>query len=310
MTEPRTGPGSEPGQPGGPGRPGSGPAPGMGQDSMNSGNTDPGRPGGQDSGHLPAGTGGPAAAGSGASSTGVTTAARTTAAQASVPQQYGRESEYGSGMGGEAAMPGASPRGMLGAAAGRAWPALLLGALGLIAVGIALLVWPHASLTVISILIGAAVLGSGIVRMYEGFTASNESGGMRAGYVVIGLLAVLAGLYLLRHHALSLFLVAFVTGVFFIAQGISELGVAISANVPGRAFRGVLGVVSIAAGILMVVWPSITLVILFTLVAAWLLFYGLVLGGLAFGLRKAAKDAKKDQADSMTSARTLATSTR
>ena len=112
MTEPRTGPGSEPGQPGGPGRPGSGPAPGMGQDSMNSGNTDPGRPGGAGQRaparrHRRAGQ----AAGSGASSTGVTTAARTTAAQASVPQQYGRESEYGSGMGGEAAMPGASARG-------------------------------------------------------------------------------------------------------------------------------------------------------------------------------------------------------
>jgi uncharacterized membrane protein HdeD (DUF308 family) len=297
----------------------------MGQGNMGQGPVNPGQPGSgeMDSGHTGPGSSG--ATGSGATgsggpgtmpagqttSGGVTTAARTSAAQPNVPQQYGPESgrEYGQTGERDMAVPGLRG-GMIGAAAGRAWPALLLGALGLIAVGIALLVWPHASLTVISILIGAAVLGSGIVRMYEGFSASNESGGMRAGYVVIGLLAVLAGLYLLRHHALSLFLVAFVTGVFFIAQGISELGVAISANVPGRGFRAVLGVFSIAAGILMVVWPSITLVILFTLVAAWLLFYGLVLGGLAFGLRKAAKEAKATSAGSTPSSRPLATSTR
>jgi uncharacterized membrane protein HdeD (DUF308 family) len=60
--------------------------------------------------------------------------------------------------------------------------------------------------------------------------------------------------------------------------------------VPGRTLRAVLGVFSVAAGIIMVVWPAITLVLLVTLVAAWLLFYGLVLGGLAYSLRKASKE--------------------
>jgi uncharacterized membrane protein HdeD (DUF308 family) len=174
-------------------------------------------------------------------------------------------------------------------AAKQTWWVVLLCGLGMIALGIALLVWPSASLTVIAILIGAAVMVSGFARLYEGFTAKSESGGMRAGYVVIGFLAVLLGLYLLRHHALSLFLVAFVTGVYFIAHGVSDLGVAISAATPNRGLRAVLGVVSLAAGIIMVIWPSITLVLLFTIVAAWLLFYGLMLGALAFGLRRTAK---------------------
>jgi len=43
-----------------------------------------------------------------------------------------------------------------------------------------------------------------------------------------------------------------------------------------RGLRAILGVFAIAAGILMVAWPGITLVLLFTLVAAWLLFYGVV----------------------------------
>lgn len=178
---------------------------------------------------------------------------------------------------------------ILATAARQAWPAVLAGGLGMIAVGVILLVWPHASLTVVAILVGAALVVSGLVRLWEGLTASNQSGGMRAAYVVIGLLAILAGLYCLRHHALSLFIVAFLVGVYFIVHGVADIGIALSARVPGRGVRGVLGVFSLAAGIIIVVWPAVTLVLLLTIVAAWLIFYGLLLAGLAFGLRRAGR---------------------
>ena len=109
---------------------------------------------------------------------------------------------------------------------------------------------------------------------------------MRAGYVVIGLLAVLAGIYLLRHHALSLFLVAFVTGVFFITHGISDIGVAISARYPDRGLRAVLGVFSLARRDRHGDLAGHHARLLLTIVAAWLLFYGLMLAGA--GLRPAA----------------------
>jgi uncharacterized membrane protein HdeD (DUF308 family) len=225
-----------------------------------------------------------------------TAAPQATAPRGAVPQQYEPrpypEEPYQEepGIGPPAGLGTGS--GVLAAAARQSWPAVLIGGLGLIALGICLLVWPHASLTVVAILIGAALVVSGLVRLFEGFTASQESGGMRAAYVVIGLLAVLAGLYCLRHHALSLFLVAFVTGVYFIVHGLSDIGIALSARVPGRGLRGVLGVFSLAAGIIMVIWPAITLVLLLTIVGAWLIFYGLVLAGLAFSLMRVGRTAR------------------
>jgi uncharacterized membrane protein HdeD (DUF308 family) len=261
---------------------------------MASGNTGQGDIGQQ---HLGQSTGATSVGGSGqqpaqGDTSGVTTATRQSAQQ-TVPQQYGPQAErmeaergaegYGRpGFAGEA--------GLLAAAAGRAWPGALLGGLGMIALGVMLLVWPAASLTICAILIGAAILVSGVVKLFEGFTASNLSGGMRAGYIAIGLLAVLAGCYLLLHHALSLFVLAFVAGVYFIAHGITEIGVGISGHVPARTARVVLGVFSIAAGIIMVVWPAISLALLLTVVAAFLLLYGLVLCALAYSLRKASKE--------------------
>jgi uncharacterized membrane protein HdeD (DUF308 family) len=228
-----------------------------------------------------------------------TAAPQATAPPAAVPPQYEprqyEEQPYQQEPGiGQQAAPGIRGEAMLATAAKHSWPVVLIGGLGLIALGIMLLVWPHASLTVVAILVGAALVVSGLARLWEGFTASQASGGMRAAYVVIGLLAVLAGLYCLRHHALSLFLVAFVTGVYFIAHGIADLGVAMSGGVPGRGLRAVLGVFSLAAGLIMVVWPAITLILLLTIVAAWLLFYGLVLGGIAFSLFRLGRAAGRE----------------
>jgi uncharacterized membrane protein HdeD (DUF308 family) len=232
----------------------------------------------------PPGPSAPAASGSASAS------AQAAAPQAAVPQQYEpQQYEPGREVGDETAEQGVPADTVLAAAARKSWAAVLIGGLGMIGLGICLLVWPHASLTVVAILIGAALVVSGIVRLYEGFTASQDSGAMRTAYVVVGLLAILAGLYCLRHHALSLFLVAFVVGVYFIVHGLADLGVALSGRVPARGLRAVLGVFSLAAGIIMVIWPAITVVLLLTIVAAWLLFYGLMLCGLAFSLRRMGK---------------------
>ena len=218
------------------------------------------------------------------------TEARAMPGQASVPPQVGHASAQD--MMAEAQQPQlghAADEEILPASARMSWVAVLCGGLAMIAVGVMLLVWPSATLGVVAVLIGAAIVASGVIGLYEGFTARAESGGMRAAFVMIGLLAVIVGIYFIRNHALTLFLIAFVTGVYFILHGIAQIGVAVSAKVPGRGVRGVLGAFSLAAGIVMVIWPTITLVILFTLVAAWLLLYGVGLCVLAFILRRATK---------------------
>jgi len=290
MTDPRSNPADSPGTQGGTNPPGSG---GGGRRS--------GRGlfhRGSDSGQNQAGN--------------VGTASRTTQST-SVPQQTGQRStqpaatparaDYGDAAYGDAryetsAYGGAGQdQNMLAKAAKLSWAVVALGAACMIALGILLLVWPHATLTLVAILIGCGLVVSGAVRLWEGFTAKGgESGGMRAAYIVIGLFAVVAGLYCLRHHALSLFLVAFVAGVYFVMHGVAEIGAAASSRTSGRGLRTILGIFSIAAGLVLVIWPQISLVLLLTIMGAWLLFYGVVLGGLALSLRKSAKSMESSAA--------------
>jgi uncharacterized membrane protein HdeD (DUF308 family) len=177
----------------------------------------------------------------------------------------------------------------------RAWMILFVTALATIAVGILLLAWPAETLTIGAVLLGAGLVISGLYRLFVGFLSTELSGGTRAAYVVIGLIAGLAGLYCLRHRDVSVFLLALIVGAFWIIHGFADLGAAASAGrVPGRGLRVVGGLFSIAAGAIVLFWPGISLTIMLFAFGAWLCFYGALLVGLSLQMRRAAKHLARD----------------
>jgi len=168
-----------------------------------------------------------------------------------------------------------------------AWPVALLAAIVMIGLGVVLLAWPHATLDVVAILIGAALVVAGVFKLFEGITGAGEGAGMRAADIVIGLLAIVAGLYCLKHHALTILTVVVVVGVLWVIHGISDLITAATmGKVPGRGLKVLTGIVGLAAGLVILFWPSISLILLLTVLAAWLLFYGLMLAFLALSLMR------------------------
>ncbi len=205
-------------------------------------------------------------------------------------EQADQEVPGSGGLGRPGAGGGAQGRFTAGARAtlgGQGWMVVLTVAVATLAVGVMLLAWPQATLTIVAILLGAALVISGLYRLFEGFTARGEGTATRVAYIVIGLVAAVAGLYCLRHHSVTIFLLAFLLGAYWIIHGVTDLAVAATSGpTPGRAFMIIAGVFSIAAGAVVLFWPGISLVLLLTILGAWLLFYGLVLAVLAFQLRR------------------------
>lgn len=174
----------------------------------------------------------------------------------------------------------------------QAWQVIMLVGVVTFALGLILLVWPKATLIVVAALLGAALLVSGIFRLIHGFTAHDATGGMRAAYVIIGLLAILAGLYCLRHISVTVVLLAFILGVFWTLHGIVDLSVAATSGPgTGRGLRAVTGVLSLAAGLIVMFWPTISLKVLLWVMGIWLLAYGVMLAVMALSIRHAARAA-------------------
>ena len=174
----------------------------------------------------------------------------------------------------------------------QAWQVIMLVAVVTFAVGLILLVWPKATLIVVAALLGVALLVSGLFRLIHGFTANDATGGMRAAYVIIGLLATLAGFYCLRHLDVTVVLLAFIVGVFWALHGIVDLSVAATSGPgTGRGLRAVTGVLSLAAGLIVMFWPKISLSVLLWVMGIWLIAYGVMLAVMALSIRHAAKAA-------------------
>jgi len=94
-------------------------------------------------------------------------------------------------------------------------------------------------------------------------------------FLIVGVLWTLFGMYVLSYRVGSLYAVAGLVGASFILGGVSELLVA-SRVESWRWLFILLGILSVAAGIVTFVWPDITLYIVSIFVAWYLIIFGIL----------------------------------
>jgi uncharacterized membrane protein HdeD (DUF308 family) len=159
----------------------------------------------------------------------------------------------------------------------QSWVIMLVGAIVTFVLGVVVLVWPKATIGVIAVLLGIQLLIFGIVSLIAGFTRG-EGGGMRIASIMLGLLGVAAGLYCIRHLSVTAALLAFLVGLFWALHGIVDLVFAVAAGpVPGRWFKAVAGVISLAAGLIVIFEPKASLKFLLVVLGIYLVLYGVLL---------------------------------
>lgn len=141
---------------------------------------------------------------------------------------------------------------------------------------------------VTAVLLGIALLVTGVLRLVHGATASGEAGAHRGGHVLIGILAVLAGLYCLGGTATTVVLLSLLVGLFWAMHGLVDL-VAASRPGPGRVLTGLTGALSLLAGLVAIFWPAVTVPVLVTVMGVWLACDGVLLAVTALYLRHLAR---------------------
>jgi uncharacterized membrane protein HdeD (DUF308 family) len=134
---------------------------------------------------------------------------------------------------------------------------------------------PGISIQVASILLGAYLLISGIAQMVSAFVF-HEFAGTRVLLFISGALSLVLGVLAFRYLDLSypIPLLAIWIGVAFIFQGIAEVAVSIS-SLPDRGWQTFLGVISVIAGIVVLVWPFDSIYVLAIVTGVWLVIIGI-----------------------------------
>ncbi len=165
------------------------------------------------------------------------------------------------------------------------WWLLLLGAIASIVIGVLLLVWSGRTLEIIAILVGIELLVLGAIQI--GLAAAEPSGS-RSGPLLVGAVAGIAGLIVIRHPGGSILLVALAIGICLVLAGVIALVSAFHA----REHRGwlILGaVLDLAIGVVIVAWPQFGVTSLAVLLGIYLVARGVLECAVAFALRAANK---------------------
>jgi len=176
------------------------------------------------------------------------------------------------------------------ARASRHWGWMMaFGIISLVA-GVAVLAWPGRTLIVVAVLFGIQLVVTGIFRFVAAFASEDLTGGTRVLLAVLGVLSLIIGLYAVRHVLVTLLALALLLGIYWIVNGAVELFMALSApGVPGRGWTVVVGVLSVLAGLLVLVYPAISLLTLVVVLSVWLLVLGLMEITLAIRARSAGR---------------------
>lgn len=165
------------------------------------------------------------------------------------------------------------------------WGLVLAVGVFMAALGVVMLAWPGVTLTVLAIMFAIALFGTGIHHIVAVF-APGVGAGTRVLDAVMGALSILAGLLCLRSPLRTLIVLGLLIGAWWVVTGVIEAVAALSdRSQPGRWWRLVGALLSIAAGAFVLLQPAISLLVLKLVLACWLIVYGALTVGGGVALR-------------------------
>src|SRR4029079_19537809 len=126
-----------------------------------------------------------------------------------------------------------------------------------IVLGAIVLAWPGPTILVASTLFGVYLLVSGLAEMLMALTLP-RSAGIRVMLFISGALSVVLAILSFRHFgdAYAVLLLSLWIGIGFIFQGVAGVFVGISRrDLPGRGWYIFAGIISVLAGLVVLVWP-------------------------------------------------------
>jgi uncharacterized membrane protein HdeD (DUF308 family) len=184
---------------------------------------------------------------------------------------------------------------MNGVLAQQLWKARLAAGVLTAILGGMVLAWPGPSVLVAATLFGVYLLTSGFIELFLAFTLP-RSAAERGLLFIAGALSVVLAILSFRHfgEGYAILLLSLWIGVGFTFLGISEVAVAASLPaLPGRGWYVLLGVVSVIAGAVVLVWPFDSIFALCFVSGVWLVVIGLVQMVQGFQIRKDGKAARE-----------------
>jgi len=157
---------------------------------------------------------------------------------------------------------------------------MLLFGIATVVLGLLALAWPGKTIVVIAILFGVQLLISGLFRTVFSLTTPGHH---RAWHLLVGILSIVAGVLCLRDLFQTIQILVLILGIYWIVNGVLDsFGGLANRDLPNRWVTVLTGALGFGAGVLVLIYPGLSLLTLTWILGAWLIVLGMmeVLGAM------------------------------
>jgi uncharacterized membrane protein HdeD (DUF308 family) len=167
----------------------------------------------------------------------------------------------------------------------RYWWMVALRGLLLLLFGLAAILWPGVTLTVLVLWIGAGFLVNGAFVLGAAIVGRDVQG--RGWLLLDGLLGIAAGILTFLYPGITGLVLLWLVAGWAILSGALQIAVAVQFRkvIRGEWMLGLAGALGIVFGVLLIARPGVGLLTLALLIGWFALFYGVLLIALGFRLR-------------------------
>ena len=173
------------------------------------------------------------------------------------------------------------------------WPIMALRGTLAILFGIVALLWPGITLLVLALLFGAWALLDGISFLANAFRQGRAHARWHDWIpsLLAGLLGIAAAVVTVLMPAITVVVLTIVAAILLIGVGVVEITIAVRLRrlIRGEVFLGLAGLVSIIAGIVILMWPLPGALALTFMLGIYALISGVLLLAVALRLRHLAR---------------------
>ena len=160
---------------------------------------------------------------------------------------------------------------------GKSWGWVLSFGIVTLILGVLVAIKPKDTIYTVAILVGIWLFVAGLFRIVVAIADSDDTGGTRWLMAFLGLLSVIVGILFLRHTDDTITTLAFLLGLFWVVGGLIEFFTAYGDHgSEARGWRIFMGLLALAAGIVTLVVPHLTLTTLAVIFGIWLIIYGVL----------------------------------
>jgi uncharacterized membrane protein HdeD (DUF308 family) len=151
--------------------------------------------------------------------------------------------------------------------------------LATVVVGVVLLFNPVEAAHTLALLLGLAFILGGLLEIAIGWESRS-----RWGSVVLGGILVVGGVIAMVWPGITLWTIAVVTGLSLVAHGVGRIVLAVAARheVQGWPWLALAGAFGVLFGVLALVWPEATVLVLSIVLGAQVTVFGVLLMTAAF----------------------------